>query len=324
MSRLPDFEAWAIFAKVAEEGSFVRAAEVLGLSQATVSKAVTRLEQRLKLSLFHRNSRRLSLTDGGQRALVRAARLLADGETLEAESIEQSQQLRGTIRMTAPMSFGISHLAPLLPAFMAQHPEVTLNIHFSDAQVDLVAEGFDLALRLSSLADSSLLARRICSVDIHLVGSRAYFEQYGRPRHPRDLAAHRALLYAHSRHGANWRFRHARHGTFMQQVPVALQVNNAEAMIPALDAGMGLALQPVFLAWQQLQAGSLEIALPDWQVEPIGMYLLTPPGRNRPARVEALMAHLAAGLSHAPWARTEPRHAGREAARGARGRATSR
>ncbi|MDO4230534.1 MAG: LysR family transcriptional regulator [Lautropia sp.] len=323
MSRLPDLEAWAIFAKVADEGSFVGAAQALGLSQATVSKAVARLERRLKISLFHRNSRRLSLTDGGQRALVRAARLLAEGEALEAESIEQSLQLRGPVRMTAPMSFGISHLAPLLPAFMAQHPEVTLNIHFSDAQVDLVAEGFDLALRLSSLADSSLLARRICSVDIHLVGATAYFERHGRPRHPRDLANHRALLYAHARHGANWHFRHSRHGAFAQQVPVALQVNNAEAMIPALDAGLGLALQPAFLAWEQLQSGALEIALPDWQVEPIGMYLLTPPGRNRPARVQALMDHLAEGLVHAPWARVEGRHDGQKTTRGARGRAVS-
>lgn len=304
---MPDLEAWAIFARVGEEGSFVRAAQTLGLSQATVSKAVSRLERRLKISLFHRNSRRLSLTDGGQRALERASHLLAEAEALEADSIEQSRQLRGPIRMTAPMSFGISHLAPLLPDFMVRHPEVTLNIHFSDAQVDLVAEGFDLALRLSSLADSSLLARRICSVDIHLVGSRSYFARYGRPEHPRDLAGHRALLYAHARHGANWRFRHPRHGEFMQQVPVALQVNNAEAMIPALDAGMGLALQPAFLAWEQLQSGALEIALPEWRVDPIGMYLLTPPGRNRPARVEALMAHLAAGLAHAPWATVDGR-----------------
>ncbi|MCD5363982.1 LysR family transcriptional regulator [Chromobacterium aquaticum] len=302
MKRLPDLEAWAIFAKVAECGSFARAAAELTLSQATVSKAISRLEARMKTILLHRSSRRLSLTEAGHAALERASRILAEGEAVEADIAEQSTSLRGAVRVTAPMSFGLSHLAPLLPEFMARHPDVELDFHFSDEQVDLVAKRLDVALRIASLADSSLLARRLCAVRILLVGSPAYFARYGRPRHPRELAEHRALLYSNAPGGQFWRFRHADEGEFALEMPSPLRVNNAEALTPALRAGLGLALQPEFLAWQDVQAGELETVMMDWQVDPIALYILTPPGRSRPARVQALIDYLAARLAVAPWA----------------------
>ncbi|WP_028239808.1 LysR family transcriptional regulator [Stutzerimonas azotifigens] len=302
MKNLPDLEAWAIFAKVSEMGSFARAAAELGLSQATVSKAITRLEGRMKTMLFHRTSRRMSLTESGNAALERAARILAEGEAVEAEVAEQSTSLRGPIRIAAPMSFGVSHLAPVLPAFMERHPDVVLDLHFSDELVDLVAQGFDMALRISTLADSSLLARRLCTVRILLVGAPAYFERHGRPGHPRDLARHRVLQYSYSRGGSSWRFRHRRHGEFAQAISASMLANNAEALAPALRAGLGLALQPEFLAWKDLESGALETAMDDWQVEPIALHIVTPPGRSRPARVQALIEYLAERFAAAPWA----------------------
>ncbi|KJH82279.1 LysR family transcriptional regulator [Stutzerimonas stutzeri] len=305
MKRLPDLEAWAIFAKVAETGSFARTAAELGLSQATISKAITRLEARMKTMLFHRTSRRMSLTESGHAALERAARILAEGEAVEAEVTEQSTSLRGPIRIAAPMSFGVSHLAPLLPEFMARHPDVVLDVSFSDEMVDLVAQGVDLALRISTLADSSLLARRLCAVRILLVGSPAYFERHGRPGHPRDLTGHRILQYSYSRGGNNWRFRHKRHGEFAQALSASLLANNAEALAPALRSGLGMALQPEFLAWKDLQSGALETAMDDWQVESIALHIVTPPGRSRPARVQALIEYLAERFAAAPWAQAD-------------------
>lgn len=302
MTKLPDLEAWAIFAKVAETGSFAKAAADLGISQPTVSKALTRLEQRLKTMLFHRTSRKMSLTASGQVALERAARILAEGEAVEAEVTEQSNSLRGTIRLAAPMSFGVSHLAPALPAFMALHPDVTLDLHLGDELIDMVAQGFDAALRISALPDSSLLARRLCTVQLLLVGAPAYFAEHGTPSHPRDLAAHRALRYVHARAGEAWRFQHPRKGEFSQVVPSALRVNNAEALVPALRAGLGLAMQPEFLVWEDLRAGRVQPTLDDWQVPPIALHIVTPPGRAKPARVQALIEYLAAHFASAPWA----------------------
>lgn len=303
MKRLPDLEAWAIFAKVADTGSFARAAAELGLSQATVSKAITRLEERTRTNLFHRTSRRMSLTESGQVSLERAARILSEGEAVEAEVTEQSESLRGPVRLAGPMSFGISHLAPALPDFMAEHPEVLIDLNLDDELVDMVAGGFDIALRISTLADSSLLARRLCTVRLLLVGTPAYFERHGMPQHPRDLVRHRALQYVHSRVGGAWRFQHALHGEFSIAVPAPLRVNNAEALAPALCAGLGLALQPEFLVWDELQSGALATAMPEWEVPSIALHIVTPPGRSRPARVQALMDFLVQRFKVAPWAR---------------------
>lgn len=301
MRKLPDLEAWAIFAKVAELGSFARAASELSLSQATVSKAITRLESRIKTTLFHRTTRRVSLTGSGQAALERAQRILEEGQAVELDIAEQATNLSGLIRVAAPMSFGVARLAPMLPAFMLTHPGVELDIQLSDEQVDLVAQRFDLALRIATLADSSLRARRLCGVRILLVGAPAYFARHGRPTHPRELASHRALKYTYTRVGTIWRFKHRRQGEVSQEVPAQLYANNAEVFTAALHAGLGLALQPEFLAWQDLRSGVLETAMDDWYVEPIALHLVTPPGR-RPARVQALIDYLAGRLVGEPWA----------------------
>jgi DNA-binding transcriptional LysR family regulator len=301
MTKLPDFEAWAVFAKVVETGSFAKAAGELGLSQATVSKAITRLETRLKTALFQRSSRKMSLTESGRAAVARASLILDEGEAIEAEVMAQSANPRGLVRLAAPMSFGIGHLAPALPKFMSIYPDISLEVDFSDEIVDLIQGRFDLALRISTLGDSSLRAQRLCSVRILLVGAPEYLRQHGRPEHPKDLGRHRGLSYVNSRLGDAWRFKHPRHGDFSVGMPAQLRVNNAEALTPVLLAGLGLALQPEFLVWQELKEGTLESVMPEWVAPPIAMSIVTPPHRARPRRVQLLIEYLAQSLAHAPW-----------------------
>ena len=305
MSRLPDFEAWAIFAKVAEMGAFARAAAELGLSKATVSKAVGRLETRMGATLFHRTSRRLALTESGRSALERANRILAEGEALEAEAAAQSTEPRGMVRLAAPMSFGLRHVAPILPEFLSRFPQITLDLSLSDERVDLVAEGFDLGVRIGKLPDSSLLARRLCGVKLALVGAPAYFDKHGTPQHPRDLVWHRALTYTYALTPNTWRFEHRTLGEQLVSVTGLLKVNNSDAMLPTLKAGMGLALLPEFLVWPELADGSLSAVMSDWQSMEIGLHLVSPPGRSRPARVRALSDFLAEHLTSAAWARDD-------------------
>ena len=302
--KLPDFEAWAIFAKVAEAGSFGAAATALGLSTPTVSKAVGRLEERLGARLFNRTSRRLALTEAGRLAREDAARLLAEGEAAEARALAASIVPTGIVRLAAPMSFGLRHVAPALPGFLAEFPAVAVDLHLGDAQVDIVGDGFDVGLRIAALPDSSLRARRICDVRRSLVAAPRYLETHGHPATPDDLPSHACLGYAYLPSPERWRFV-ASDGREANVVPRGpLRANNAEALTPALVAGLGLAVQPDFMIWEELEAGRLVRVMPEWSPPPIALHIVTPPGHPRPARITVLVDYLAQALGAAPWART--------------------
>jgi DNA-binding transcriptional LysR family regulator len=301
---LPDLEAWAVFAKVAETGSFAAAAADLGLSGPTVSKAIQRLEARLGERLIHRTSRRFALTESGRVLAVRAARILAEGEAAEAEARASSAVPRGRVRLAAPMSFGLRHVAPAVAEFLAAQPEVSIDLRLDDRVVDLVGEAIDVALRIADLPDSSLVARRLCPVRRWVVGAPGYFERKGLPKHPRDLRDHACLGYAYLASGETWHFSDASGAAESVSVRGPLRATNGDALTDALLAGLGVALQPDFLAWELVRDGRLVTVLEDWQVPALALHLVTPTGGPRPARVAVLLDFLAKrfGGGHAPWA----------------------
>ncbi|HVV26561.1 MAG TPA: LysR family transcriptional regulator [Rhizomicrobium sp.] len=296
MANLPDLEAFAIFARVAELRSFARAADALEVSKATVSKAVSRLENRLGTRLFNRTSRRLALTEAGRSLAGRAAALLAEAEAAEREAMAQSEEPRGLVRLAVPMSFGVLYVAPLLPEFFRACPEVSVELHLSDAQVDLIGEGFDAAIRIAALPDSSLVARRLCPMPLYLVASPDYLKTHGRPRHPLQLSEHVGLSYSYQATQETWRFRRKNGETATVRPAGPLKVNNGEAMLPSLVAGAGLGVLPEFIVREALAKKELEIVLPDWSLPASAVHWVTPPGGPKPKRIEALASFFAAKL----------------------------
>src|SRR5246500_4313056 len=212
MSRLPDFEGLAMFAKVAEERSFAAAARAMGVSVATVSRAVTRLEERLGGRLFNRTSRRLALTDYGHMLAERATKIYAEAEEAEDFARETASRPRGLVKLAAPLSFGARWVAPMLPEFFRRYPDIAVDLHLTDAQTDLIGDGFDAALRIAVLEDSSLVARLIVAMRRFVVASPTYIAQHGCPRHPRELAEHPCLSYANRAKHDVWRFTHQKSG----------------------------------------------------------------------------------------------------------------
>ena len=292
MSKLPDFEALAIFAKVVELRSFASAASELALSKATVSKAVSRLEQRLGARLFNRTSRRLALTDAGQKLAERAARLLADGEDAENDALSQSMTPRGLVRLAVPMTFGVRTVAPLLPEFLATYPEVSIDLHLSDAIIDLIGEGFDAGLRIARLPDSSLIARRLCSMPRFTVAAPSYLKRHGRPTHPMHLADHKCFGYAYLSSAGIWHYTNASGEQASVRPGCQLRVNNGEAVMPCLLAGLGIADLPEFIVGDAVRSGEVEVILKGWKQPEGAVHLVMPPGGPRPARVEVLAEFL--------------------------------
>jgi DNA-binding transcriptional LysR family regulator len=299
MSKLPDLEAIAIFARIVELRGLSTAAADLGLSTATVSKALTRLEHRLGARLFNRTSRRLVLTEAGHLLAGRAARLLADAEAAEAALRDDAATPRGAVRLGAPMSFGLLKVAPLLPEFLSRYPNITVDIALSDAYADLIADGFDALVRIGTLADSSLRVRRLAAVPRIVVAAPSYLRRRGHPRHPTDLLRHDCFGYSNMGQTA-WRF----HDGAGQEVTVNpsgfLSANNGDVLLPALLAGLGIAQLPAFIAGDSVADGRLEQVLKDWHMPDASLHLLTAPGGPQPVRVRVLADFIAERLSERP------------------------
>jgi DNA-binding transcriptional LysR family regulator len=191
------------------------------------------------------------------------------------------------------MTFGVKVIAPLLPEFMVAYPGVSIDLHLSDATVDMIGEGFDAGVRIASLPDSSLVARRLCAMPRYTVASPTYLAQHGRPTHPMHLAQHRCLGYAYLSTPNTWHYTNAAGEQADVRLSCPLRVNNGEALLPALLAGLGIADLPEFIVGDALASGAVEVILQGWHQREGAVHLVTPPGGPRPARVEVLVAFLA-------------------------------
>jgi DNA-binding transcriptional LysR family regulator len=302
MSKLPDFEGLAMFAKVAEERSFAGASKAMGVSVATVSRAVTRLEERLGGRLFNRTSRRLALTDYGRALAERASRIYAEAQEAEDIAREASSHPRGVVKLSAPLSFGAHWVAPLLPEFFRRYPDVAVDLHLTDAHTDLIGDGFDAAIRIAVMADSSLVARMIAPVRRFVVASPAYLARHGRPEHPHDLGAHQCLSYLNRTRRDTWHFIHRKTGEECPVTPAGpLRATSIEALLPTVLEGLAIAELPEFAATRYFQEKQLEPILADWRLPEGGLYFVTPTARARPAKVSALADFLVAQLADARW-----------------------
>ena len=231
--------------------------------------------------------------------LEQAKAIVAAGEAAEEAARDEASEPVGQIRLAAPMSYGISRVAPLLSEFLCSHRGISIDMHLSDARVDLIGERFDLALRIGALPDSSLRARRLRGVKSYVLASPDYLAENGEPRHPAQLGEHRCLSYSLSSNPESWRFTGPDGSEAVVRLSGPLRVNNGEAMLPALCAGLGIGTLPDFICEKEIAAGRLIPILSEWKTPPIAIHIVTPPGSFRPRRLPALIEFLAEKLSTA-------------------------
>ena len=290
------FEDMRVFLQVAETQSVTGAARKLSLAPSAVSRRLRDLESRLGVQLLVRTTRRMSLTAAGETFYARARDILSDLDAAEAEVSDERDGLTGQIRLAAPLSFGLAHLSPILTAFMAEHPGLRVDLDLSDRQVDLVGEGFDLAVRIGRLSDSSLIARRLMDMPMHVCAAPAFLRRHGVPEHPDALRTLPALCYAGSGRGDIWRYRAPDGTEGSVQVTQRLRVNNGEMARDAAEAGLGVALEPAFIVREALAEGRLVRLLEGHTWPGVAVHVVYPETRHLPARSRAFIDFLRATL----------------------------
>ena len=280
------------FAAVVDAGSFVKAADVLGLPKAAMSRYVGDLEARLGVRLLHRTTRRLSLTDEGHVFYARSKELLAGVDEAEAEITSRSGAASGLLRVNAPVTFGIRHLAPLWGVFRDRYPKVSLDVTLADRVVDLVEEGYDVAIRIATLPSSTLISKRLASTRMVLCASPQYLLAHGEPQHPADLAAHAVIAYSYWSTGDEWHF-DGPQGHVSVKINPCMHTNSGDTCRAAALAHQGVILQPTFLVGDDLAAGTLVELMPAFRSIEIGIYAVYPTRKHVAPKVRALVDFLA-------------------------------
>jgi DNA-binding transcriptional LysR family regulator len=285
------FAGMRMFTEVVESGSFSAAGRRLGLAASSVARAIGALENQLGVRLLNRTTRKLGLTEAGRLYHERSRRILAEVDEARLSVTQLEAAPRGTLRLNVPVVFGRLHIAPALPDFLALHPALRVDLAVTDAFVDLVEEGVDLAIRIGELEDSSLIARRLAPNRRVLCASPAYLDRHGIPTSPHDLSEHNCLMYKQQNRSV-WRLRD---DARIHEIRVSgpLLANNADVLHTAALGGVGLTILPIWLVGRDIQRGALKIVLADYQVSPgaldTNIYAVFPHSRHLSAKVRAFI-----------------------------------
>lgn len=294
------------FVRTVERGGFSLAARELGLTPSAISKLVTRLEDRLGVRLLNRTTRKLALTPEGEAYFHRSQRIIADIADAENELAQFRARPRGLLRINVGTAFGMHQLAPALPAFLARYPEMQVELTITDRIVDLLEEGADLGIRLGTLVESSLVARRICDLDRVICASPAYLKRHGTPRRPEELLRHNCLSVAYAPSLRRWPFVTGE-GVRRIEVGGNVSANNADTLLQLACLGVGIIRLSDAIVGAAIAEGRLVPLLEDvHHREPLPLHAVYPQGRHRSPRVAAMIDFLVERFGSAPW-RTEPR-----------------
>jgi len=292
--------ALEVFVEVVRRNGFARAADALDTSPANVTRIIADLETHLGARLLNRSSRKMSLTETGDGLYQRAKTIVEDMAEIEAIA-SSTLRPRGLLRINAPLTFGVLHLAPLWPKFMALHPDVELDVVLIDRVVDMVEEGFDLTIRISRRGSGAHAARKLATSRNICCASPAYLERHGVPRVPDDLRAHHCIGYSYAAHADEWQFSDGEGRPHPVTVSCKMHVNNGDTSRQAALAGCGITLQPTFLVGPDLRAGRLLRLLPDYLLPDIDVLAVYPSRRHLSAKVRAMIDFLAQQFEGTPW-----------------------
>lgn len=291
----------AVFVQVVQSGSFTAAAKRLSLSKSVVSKYVTRLEKRLGARLLNRTTRRLSVTEAGQAFYERSRQGLLEIEEAEAEVSRLQGEPRGTLRVNAPMSFGVLHIAPAIPEFLRRYPELSVDMHLDDRRVDVVEEGFDVSVRISDLPDSSLIARRVGPCRHAIVASPEYLKRHGTPRTPTELRDHNVITYQYQESALEWHFQAAAETPISVPVSGSIQMNSSLAVREVVLNGAGITRTPTFAVGRDLQDGKLQAVLTNYEILEVSIYVVFPQRQLLAPKVRAFVDFMSEHISDEPY-----------------------
>jgi len=298
---MTQFDDLLAFVTVVEAGSFTAAAARLGGDKSAISRRVSALEERLGVQLLRRTTRSLNLTDSGSSFYQRSARILADLEEAESAVAQEHGDLRGRLRLSLPLSFGLRHMGAPIVEFSKQHPQLAFDLELSDRKVDLLQDGIDLAIRIGRLRDSSLIARRIFDTRMLICASKAYLDAHGAPQHPDDLAHHQCLTYSYLDDANFWGWIDEAGEERRVRIKAAMSANSGNLLCDAAVGGLGIVMQPTFIAHDYVARGDLVPILCDLRLPSTPAYAVYPPARHLSYRVRAFIDFVAAYFAGKPY-----------------------